>query len=69
MFMKEKETGTLVKVLEPEALIDPAQNLVKASQQAGQGEQPATPFDKSNLQFPSGESLPRCWVDPNYQMS
>lgn len=69
MFMQEKETGTLVKVLEVDELIDPLQTSIKARKQAGEEEQSTAPYEKSNLTFPSGEALPRCWVDPNYQMS
>ncbi len=24
-------------------------------------------FEKADLAFPSGEELPRCWVDPDYK--
>jgi hypothetical protein len=24
-------------------------------------------FPKAELCFPSGENLPRCWIDPNYR--
>lgn len=68
MFMKETETGTLIKVLEPEALFDPIQKSVRACKQAGQAEQFSAPYDKALLKFPSGESLPRCWIDPDYQL-
>lgn len=68
MFMQEKETGTLVKVMEVDELIDPLQTSIKARKQAGEEEQSLAPYEKSNLTFPSGEALPRCWVDPNYQM-
>ena len=68
MFMKETQTGNLVKVLAAEELFDPMKNAVQACQQAGQGEQPPSQFEKSQLVFPSGEPLPQCWIDPDYQV-
>ena len=35
--------------------------------QAGEELQEAERFTKADLNFPSGEALPRCWLDPNYQ--
>jgi hypothetical protein len=35
--------------------------------QAGEEEQDPEPIEKQNLIFPSGESLPRCWIDADYQ--
>jgi hypothetical protein len=25
-------------------------------------------YPKSELMFPSGEPLPRCWIEPNYRL-
>lgn len=68
MFVKDSRTGTLVKISTPEALFDPIQSQVQGQQQAGEEEQPVTSYEKTQLLFPSGESLPKCWTDPNYQM-
>lgn len=68
MFVKDTQDQTLVKIIDPEQLFDPVQQQVKGQQQAGQGEQPPREFDKSRLTFPSGEALPQCWTDPNYQI-
>ena len=35
---------------------------------AGEELQEAEQFAKTNLSFPSGEALPRCWLDPAYQL-
>jgi len=67
MFVKDTEAQTLVKVMDPSALIDPLKDTVEGRQQAGQEEQPPQEFHKSRLIFPSGEPLPQCWTDPNYQ--
>lgn len=67
MFVKDIEERTLIKVLNPDNLFDPFQNDIQGRQQAGQEEQPPQAFSKSRLVFPSGEPLPQCWIDPNYQ--
>ncbi len=69
MFLKEKESGDLVKIVDVDALIMPTRKEVAGCIQAGQEEQDPTSFDKSQLVFPSGEMLPRCWVDSEYQNS
>ena len=68
MFVKDTQDQTLIKVINPEQLFDPVQQQVKGQEQAGQEEQPPRDFDKSRLKFPSGESLPQCWTDPDYQL-
>ena len=67
MLLKDKQTGTLVKILEPDVLIDPLQAEVLSQQQAGEEEQDPTPFPKTQLVFPSNEALPQCWLDVNYR--
>lgn len=67
MFLKDKETDSLVKILEVETLFMPTKSTVSGKIQSGQEEQDPTDFKKESLKFPSGESLPRCWVDANYQ--
>lgn len=69
MFLKDKQTGTLVEVLDIESLFDPNKNSISGQTQAGQEEQNADSFEKNNLKFPSGEELPRCWMDTNYQQA
>ncbi|WP_017298378.1 hypothetical protein [Nodosilinea nodulosa] len=68
MFVKNSQDQTLVKVTSLQELFDPLQNEVQGRQQAGEEEQPAQAFPKSQLQFPSGEPLPQCWTDPDYQL-
>jgi len=67
MLLKSKDTQDLVKILDLDALINPAQDTVPGQDQAGQEEQNPTEFSKQDLLFPSGETLPRCWLDANYQ--
>lgn len=66
MLLKEKESGTLVEILDLEALLSPMKNEVSGQIQAGQEEQQPDTFAKEKLIFPSGEKLPRCWFDANY---
>jgi hypothetical protein len=68
MFVKDTQSQTLIKVLNPEELFNPAHDHVQGRQQAGEEEQPPENFPKTQLQFPSGEALPQCWVDPDYQL-
>ncbi len=69
MLLKEKETGNLVKINDLDSLISPTRNEVSGCIQAGQEEQNAEMFGKDQLIFPSGEGLPRCWMDANYKSS
>lgn len=67
MLLKSKKEDGLVQIQEVDELIDPFKEEVMAQVQAGQNEQPPESFKKSDLVFPSGESLPQCWVDSNYK--
>jgi hypothetical protein len=67
MLLQLKDSGELVKILDVQELINPNQDLVHAQEQEGQEEQQADSYKKENLAFPSGESLPRCWLDADYR--
>ncbi|MBW4540626.1 MAG: acetyltransferase [Myxacorys chilensis ATA2-1-KO14] len=67
MLLQEKETGSLVEVLDVQALVNPAENAVPVRIQDGQEEQDPESYGKDVLVFPSGESLPRCWMDAEYR--
>lgn len=67
MYLKHKPTGDLVEVLELEELFDPFQAEVTGRFHWGEELQEPNRFAKSELVFPSGEGLPRCWVDPKYR--
>lgn len=69
MFLQLKETEDLVKVLDLQELIDPNSDIVHAQDQEGEEEQDPDTFKKENLVFPSGERLPRCWLDANYRLA
>ncbi len=67
MYLQAKNNGDLVEVLDTAALFDPFQNAVSGRFHSGEEMQDAESFNKADLQFPSGESLPRCWLDPHYR--
>ncbi|AFZ25322.1 hypothetical protein Cylst_3158 [Cylindrospermum stagnale PCC 7417] len=67
MFLQLKDTEDLVKILDLQELIDPNSATVHAQDQEGEEEQDPDTFKKENLVFPSGERLPRCWLDANYR--
>lgn len=67
MFVAEKATGHLIEVLDTSALFDPHLDSIKGSLHYGEEAQDPESFQKSELVFPSGEPLPKCWTDPNYR--
>jgi hypothetical protein len=67
MFLHNKETGSLVEIEDVQTLINPNQNEVVARSQSGEEEQEPELMHKVNLIFPSGEDLPRCWMDADYR--
>ena len=67
MFLKDRRTDALVRMLDLDVLFDPLAECVLGCEQAGQEEQDPQHYDKSDLLFPSGEALPRCWLDSRYR--
>ncbi len=67
MFLKDKNTGDLVEVLDMAAMVDPCRAELEGCYHAGEELQDPTQFAKDQLAFPSGEALPRCWVDVSYR--
>ena len=67
MFLKMRQDGSLMEVLNLRQLFDPFASGVDGRLHAGEEVQDLETFQKSELQFPSGEALPRCWVDPAYR--
>ena len=66
MFLKEKATGDLVLIENLDELFAPLAPAVSGRDQTGEEEQDSSRFEKGQLVFPSGESLPRCWLDAHY---
>jgi hypothetical protein len=67
MFLQEKETGSIVKIMDVTVLFNPTEADVIVRSQQGEEEQDPEPVSKQGLIFPSGESLPRCWLDADYR--
>ena len=69
MFLKiqHDDDSSLLEILDLRALFDPFCAGVKGRIHGGEEIQDPETYEKSSLSFPSGEALPRCWVDPAYQ--
>jgi hypothetical protein len=67
MFLMHKPTGVLVEVLSLPDMFDPCQPEVRGRKHAGEELQDPEQFVKSELVFPSGETLPVCWVNAHYR--
>lgn len=67
MFLKTRQDGSLLEVLNLRQLFDPFAASVEGQLHAGEEVQDREAFAKADLTFPSGEGLPRCWLDPAYR--
>ncbi|MGC9505013.1 acetyltransferase [Baaleninema sp.] len=67
MFLKHKPSGNLIEVLTLDRLYNPANENIEGRCHAGEEMQDPETYRKSELMFPSGETLPQCWVDLNYR--
>jgi hypothetical protein len=67
MFLKHKPSGLLVEVLTLGSVYDPCQREITGRFHAGEEMQEPEAFEKADLIFPSGESLPVCWLNPHYR--
>jgi len=67
MFLKRRDNDDMIEILDAEALADPAQPSVVGRQHAGEEMQEEESFEKEDLAFPSGEDLPRCWMDLHWR--
>lgn len=67
MFLQERSTGHLVEVLALKDLTDPFNATLVGRYNIGEELPDPTKFTKDELVFPSGEPLPKCWLDPHYR--
>jgi hypothetical protein len=67
MFLKHSTKDDLIEILTLDDLFDPFCKTVVGRYQHGEEAQDPEKFSKSDLQFPSGETLPRCWLDAHYR--
>ncbi|MEB3199988.1 MAG: acetyltransferase [Synechococcaceae cyanobacterium] len=65
--IRHNEDSSLMEVLDLKQLFDPFQTSVRGQVHAGEELQDADSYPKRELVFPSGEALPRCWLDSHYQ--
>jgi len=66
MYLRTKENGDLVEVLDISALVDPCRDEMPGRYPLDGSEQSAVVLKKIMLSFPSGGALPRRWMDPGY---
>ena len=69
MFLKHNISGSLIEILDVAALSDPCREVVSGRYHAGEELQDPLGFSKQELSFPSGEKLPRCWIDRRYKLT
>ena len=67
MFLRTRQDGSLMEVLSLPQLFDPFVKVLHGRLHAGEELQEPETFLKGDLTFPSGEPLPRCWLDPHYK--
>jgi hypothetical protein len=67
MFLKHSATGKCVEVLSLGDLFNPKHAQLVGRFHAGEELQDPEHFVKVDLEFPSGEALPRCWLDVHYR--
>lgn len=63
---RDADDESLVEVLDLKQLFDPFANDVLARFHAGEELQDPAPVRKDHLLFPSGEALPRCWLEAHH---
>jgi len=67
MYLKQRSSGNLVEIISLDELSDPFRKDVIGRSHYGEEMQEPESFNKTDLVFPSGETLPRCWLDPHYR--
>ncbi len=67
MFLQEKLHHEMIEILSLSDLFDPFNKTLVGRYQHGEEVQDPEKFDKLNLQFLSGEDLPKCWLDAHYR--
>lgn len=67
MYLKRKSDGHLIEVLGFNDLFNPTHPAVIGRLHYGEEIQDPEKFAKADLLFPSGEELPRCWLDVHYR--
>ncbi|MBY5920545.1 acetyltransferase [Ferrimonas balearica] len=69
MLLRDTQSGDLVEVMDTTALVNPFADSVMVQFQCGEDLPDPEICTKSNLVFPSGETLPECWRNGHYRQS
>jgi len=67
MYLQSKTSHDMVEVLTLGELFDPCVSAIKGRYHAGEEAQEPAQFNKQDLEFPSGEALPECWLRADYR--
>ena len=67
MLLKQRSSGHLLAVVDLDQLFSAFHADVLVRDQVGEEQQEPERVAKSDLVFPSGEPLPRCWTDAHYR--
>lgn len=67
MFLKQRSSGHLIEILDQAALFDPHNASFRGRLNIGEDIPEEESFSKEDVCFPSGEALPRCWLDAHYR--
>lgn len=67
MFLMHVPSSDLVEVINLPDVINPYSPTIRARSHTGELIHRPENFLKTELAFPSGEPLPRCWVDGHYR--
>lgn len=67
MFLMHKPTGDLIEILTLDKLFNPCITDVIGRDHFGEEMQEPASYEKTEMAFPSGEALPRCWMDAHYR--
>ena len=67
MFLQQKTNHEMLEVLSLNELFDPFNKSLVGRYQHGEEVQDPEQFQKTNLQFLSGEQLPECWLNAHYR--
>ncbi len=67
MFLKHCGNGKMIEVLSLNDLFNPNHPRLVGRYNVGEELQDPEQFAKEDLEFLSGEPLPRCWVDLHYR--
>ncbi len=69
MFLKVRhnDDASLVEVIDLKQLFNPFDAQVQGRLHGGEELQDPEAYAKADLLFPSGEALPRCWLDSHFK--